>query len=286
MNPEIGKVCRAIGETWAWEILRPTAEFLRTVAERNPERFARAQATFALARLKKDKAGYIECWNNAPPSVVAELAKYMSGDLEAWKKEDLSAVSREAEILFETVLEKYGDCPDLALGAEGEPPESLAGQAKAELYELRHLRVGSLAPELEGEDLDGQRLKLRDFRGKVVVLSFWASWCAPCMRMLPQERALVERMKDKPFAMIGANGDSDRVAVKAVLKRERIVWPSFWTGGPRGAIPTAWNVRYWPTVYVLDPEGRIRFKANASIGLEEVVDGLLCESRQSRAQSD
>lgn len=284
MNPKIGKVCCALGDSWAWEIMRPTGEFLQTAAERNPERSVRAQATFALARLTKDKAGYIESWNNAPPSVAAQLAKYMSGDLQAWKNEDLGTVSRQAESLFKKVLEEYGDCRDLALGDKGEPAQSLACQAKAELRELQCLSVGKLAPELEGEDLDGHKLKLGDFRGKTVVLTFWASWCAPCMRMLPQERALVERMKDKPFAMIGVNGDSDRVALKAVVKQERITWPSFWTGGPGGPIPTAWNIRYWPTVYVLDPEGKIRFKANAGIGLEEVVDRLSSEFSQSRVQ--
>jgi thiol-disulfide isomerase/thioredoxin len=286
MNPKIGKVCRALGASWPWEIMRPTAEFLRTVADRNPDRTARAQATFALACLTKDKAGYIESWKYAPPSVVAELAKYVSGDLEKWKNEDLSTVRRQAESLFEAVIEKYADCPDLTQGAESEAAASLACQAKAELYELRHLMVGNLAPDLQGEDLEGRTLKLRDFRGKVVVVTFWASWCGPCMRMLPQERALVERMQGKPFAMIGVNGDSDRAGVKVVVREEGISWPSFWTGGPRGPIPTAWNVKYWPTVYVLDPEGRIRFKANAGIGLEEVVDRLLSETSQSRVQSD
>jgi thiol-disulfide isomerase/thioredoxin len=285
VNPEVGRVCRTLGESWAWEILRPTAEFLRTAAERNPNRLVRAQATFALARLTKDKAGYRESWESAPPSVVALLNQCLSGDLDAWKKEDLTTVTRQAERLFETVIDKYADCADQAQQGQERQPVLLAEQAKAELHELGHLAVGKVAPEVEGEDLDGRKLRLSDFRGKVVVLTFWASWCAPCMRMVPQERALVDRLKDKPFACIGVNGDSDRVALKAVREQQGITWPSFWSGGPAGPIPTAWNVRYWPTVYVLDPEGKIRFKANAGAGVEEVVDRLLLElADQQRAR--
>jgi hypothetical protein len=57
---------------------------------------------------------------------------------------------------------------------EGQP--TLGEEAGRELFELRHLRVGKTAPEIEGEDLDGKRFKLSDYRGKVVVLDFWGNW--------------------------------------------------------------------------------------------------------------
>ena len=66
-------------------------------------------------------------------------------------------------------------------------------------------RVGMPAPEIDGEDFDGMRVKLSDYRGKVVVVVFWASWCPPCCAMIPHERELVERNRDKPFAMLSVN---------------------------------------------------------------------------------
>ena len=101
-----------------------------------------------------------------------------------------------------------------------------------------------------------------DYRGKTVMLSFWASWCGPCMGLIPHERELVEQFKGRPFALIGVNGDPDKKELKPVLETNKITWRSFWAGekGPEGSIPMQWNVNGWPTIYVIDAEGVIRSK--------------------------
>src|SRR5436309_2133389 len=82
-------------------------------------------------------------------------------------------------------------------------------------------------------------------RGKVVVLVFTGSWCGPCVAMYPQERALVEKLKGKPFALLGVNSDKDRKEAKEHMAKEKNTWRSFWNGpdGPAGPIARAWNVR-------------------------------------------
>jgi len=101
-------------------------------------------------------------------------------------------------------------------------------------------------------------MKLSDYRGKVVVVSFWATWCIPCMEQVPHEKALVERMKGRPFVLIGVNGDNDREKAKAVSAREGVNWRSFWPGGAKRGTPLEWGVSLWPTVYVIDANGVIR----------------------------
>ncbi len=86
-------------------------------------------------------------------------------------------------------------------------------------------------PEIEGEDVDGTPMKLSDFRRKGIVISFWATWCGPCMGMVPDEKALVERMKGRPFVLVGVNGDEDRSAAKQLAAESEINWRSFWDGG-------------------------------------------------------
>ena len=95
--------------------------------------------------------------------------------------------------------------------------------------------------------------------------------------MYPHERSLVERLKDRPFALIGVNSDMDLDALAPVVERERITWRSFWNGegGTEGPISRLYNVRGWPTIYVLDAEGVIRFKNVRGDALDVAVDKLL-----------
>jgi len=97
--------------------------------------------------------------------------------------------------------------------------------------------------------------------------------------MYPHERSLVERLKDEPFALIGVNSDPDREALKEVLTKENITWRSFWDQDTRGEIATAWNVSSWPTIYVLDHEGVIRFKNVRGDALDEAIDTLMAEAK-------
>ena len=80
--------------------------------------------------------------------------------------------------------------------------------------------------------------------------------------MYPHERSLVERMKDRPFALIGVNSDTSLEKIKEVVAEEKISWRSFWNGpeGPDGRISSLWNVKGWPTIYIIDHEGVIRNK--------------------------
>ena len=86
--------------------------------------------------------------------------------------------------------------------------------------------------------------------------------------MYPHERSLVEKLKDQPFAIVGINSDSDLKALAPVLEKEQITWRSFWNGekGTKGGIAETWNVRGWPTIYVIDAKGVIRYK---SVGADE-----------------
>lgn len=90
--------------------------------------------------------------------------------------------------------------------------------------------------------------------------------------MFPHERSLVEKYKNEAFAIVGVNSDPDLVKLAEARKKDGITWRSFWNGeqGPSGPISTEWNVRGWPTLYILDAQGTIRYK---SVGAnEEAID--------------
>jgi len=95
--------------------------------------------------------------------------------------------------------------------------------------------------------------------------------------MYPHERSLVKRLEDKPFALLGVNSDQ-KERLRQVIAKEKMTWRSWWDGGStEGPIARRWNVRGWPTIYVLDHKGVIRFRDVRETELDRAVDQLLAE---------
>jgi hypothetical protein len=83
------------------------------------------------------------------------------------------------------------------------------------------------------------------------------------MADVPHERSLVKRLEKKPFVIVGVNSDKNRDAVRKLCADKGITWRSFWDGGSTsGPIGTRWNVRGWPTLYLIDGKGVIRYKGD------------------------
>ncbi|HEX3655561.1 MAG TPA: thioredoxin-like domain-containing protein [Pirellulales bacterium] len=202
--------------------------------------------------------------------VAAELNRPRAGERQS-----------EAIGLFTELARKYPDqevAPGLTIGA----------MARGSLFAIQNLSIGKTAPDIQAEDLDGVTFKLSDYRGKVVVLSFWASWCIPCMELVPRERELVEQYQSRPFALVGVNADNDREELKPLLKEHRITWRSFWCGekGSFGEIPVTWNVQGWPTAYLIDSAGVIRAKNVFGTALDKKIAELVAEAEKASPVPD
>jgi hypothetical protein len=105
------------------------------------------------------------------PKLAREFADLFGKEyLESLQRQHRAAAEEEVEAVFEQAARKFGDVkmPD-GQGTVGE-------KAEADLFEMRHLVVGKEAPDIEGEDQEGQKLKLSDYRGKVVLLDFWSEY--------------------------------------------------------------------------------------------------------------
>jgi RNA polymerase sigma factor (sigma-70 family) len=155
---------------------------------------------------------------------------------------------------------------------------STLGQiAEARLDDWYNLAVDKLAPEITGVDFEGKPLKLSDYRGKVVALVFWDTGCGPCMREIPREKALLERMKGRPFAILGVNTDADPAAARKVMETQGVTWPTWHDGKPgEGPLAKLYRVRGYPT-YVIDAEGKIRSKFSRGDSLDQLVEKLVTE---------
>jgi peroxiredoxin len=141
---------------------------------------------------------------------------------------------------------------------------------------LTPLPLNQPAPEINAMDLNNKAMRLSEFRGKVIVLVFWASTQDPFKTITGQLAALTQRMEMKPFVMLGVNGDKDRGEARRFSRKENLKMNSWQDGGStRGPIATAWGVDRWPFIYVIDQQGVIRFREVYGESLNKAVDKLL-----------
>lgn len=96
--------------------------------------------------------------------------------------------------------------------------------------------------------------------------------------MYPHERSLVEKLQGRPFALLGVNSDKDLATVKDAMRSEDLTWRSWWDGSTQGPISKFYNVRGWPTIYVIDPQGVIRYKNVRGDALEAALERLVEEA--------
>lgn len=229
-------------------------QLLETVIATNEDKDCQALATYSLGLLYKKNA------------------KEAQGD-------DRNSHILTAEKHFSIVSKKYADVK------QGE--ESLGKLAASQLLGLKmldQLQVGKPVPEMSGEDLNGKSLKLSNYKGKVTMLTFWATWCPPCMALVPHEIALAESLKDRPFALVGVNGDRLDDAVRDKIADHKITWRSF-KNEQAGQAPLSdiWGIDSWPTILVIDSEGMIRHLWTGSPGekeLDESIEGLVKQAEK------
>ena len=117
--------------------------------------------------------------------------------------------------------------------------------------------IGKPAPSFALRDLNRKQVSLSDFKGKVVILDFWATWCPPCVVEIPHFIALYEQYKDKGFAVVGISVDRKSVgAVKSFARKNRINYPILMADGQ---IQKAYgNIPAIPTTFVIDSAGIIK----------------------------
>src|SRR5262245_10840247 len=131
--------------------------------------------------------------------------------------------------------------------------------------------------EISGIDLNGQPMRLSDYRGKVVAVSFWFKECRYCVELFPHEKALVDKYRDQPFVLLGANNDPTIEIARAAERRHQLTWRSFYLGDPDGPIPKKYGIAAWPTTVIFDANGELRFRVEGKNpeAVDRAIDALL-----------
>jgi hypothetical protein len=165
-NPKLGILCRH-ARVYRYSYAE-TEDFLRSVMKQNPDHAVQGFAVYTLAVVLQDYARVSEDLKNPEKAKSWDRDRpQLAQKLRASAPEKLR---RESEELYQRAVDKYGDVkiPD--------SDHTLRSWAESALFELRYLQIGKVAPEIDGEDIDGQKFRLSEYRGKVVVLDFWGNW--------------------------------------------------------------------------------------------------------------
>jgi thiol-disulfide isomerase/thioredoxin len=139
------------------------------------------------------------------------------------------------------------------------------------------IKTGQRAPEFLARDSEGNAVKLSDFRGKVVLLDFWATWCGPCVMSIPHEKQLVKKFEGKPFVMIGVSLDRSADALNRFLSINPLPWRNIYEGAEE--LSDVWEVSAVPTFVLIDHEGIVRGRWEGADleNVEKRLKGLLAK---------
>ena len=118
------------------------------------------------------------------------------------------------------------------------------------------------APDFELSDLDGDRHRLSDYRGRVVIVNFWATWCPPCRAEMPSMQSAWEQLEDEGVMMLGIDVGEDEDTIFQFTADYPVDFPLLLDLDSR--VTAEWPVRGLPTTFVVDPQGRIVYRAIGS----------------------
>ena len=137
--------------------------------------------------------------------------------------------------------------------------------------------VGQPAGAVKFTALDGRAVDLAALRDKVLLLDFWATWCGPCRRELPQVKQVYDELHPKGFEVLGIGFDRDRNALEKTVREQNIPWPQNFAVNGDNPLGRQFGIDHFPSMWLVDQKGRVRF-ISAGADLRGKVLNLMQES--------
>jgi peroxiredoxin len=181
-------------------------------------------------------------------------------------------VFEDDEKAAELINQLKKDFPETKRGKDADNILASMEQQKEAKKIQKSLAPGTKFPDFEEKDLDGKALSIANYKGKVVLIDFWAVWCGPCVAELPNVLKAYEAYHGKGFEIIGISLDRDEKKLKDFLEEKKMTWPQYFDGkGWENKLAAKYGVKSIPATYLLDGEGKIIDKNLRGKALEEAV---------------
>ncbi len=200
----------------------------------------------------------IKAWFRKTDGAIMKVAADMTSFMKAQGQPGVEAVQFTLTVKTLKLNEPIGEKTfKFEPPADAQKVEDLFDVGAMQEEEPQHPSVGKPAPEFEGQTLDGRTVKLADLlaEDKVVLLDFWASWCGPCMKELPELQDAWEQVEGEKVAFVGINRDFSKEAAQSAVEDLGLTFPSVHDG--TGEIAGRYNVQSIPTVVLIGPDGTV-----------------------------
>ena len=160
--------------------------------------------------------------------------------------------------------------------------ETLGGVVEKLIFKMDHLSIGQRLPEAEAEDLTGNMRAFSENEGKVMIVDFWATWCAPCLTAFPHHADLVNKYLGEPLMFLAVSNDKAREDMDDFLKENDYPF-EYRYAPPDGELIARWNIVHLPTTYLVDHNGIIRGAVESlePEELDRIVGGLIQDAKAS-----
>jgi thiol-disulfide isomerase/thioredoxin len=235
---------KAIEHDWFADNEEMALRYLKNEPDGPVKALAQIIATMARAQAGRHDealARYMELMNGLGKSDQEDFATSFS---ETFATSAVAAgefaIARQ---VYQALQEQFPDSP------------SLRDKVARELGRLD--RVGKPAPGFEAQDLSGKAVRLESFKGKYVMVDFWATWCAPCIGELPRLQAAYRKYHGAGFEILSISLDETRTAVTDFVKVRKLPWPQLHNGTAGADLVDAFGVSSIPAAYLIDPDGKI-----------------------------
>ena len=189
----------------------------------------------------------------------------------------LEMANQHQEMLkvFEKLEERYPDDHDV-LDELARIHEKLGNTELAEEYRKKadpmSELIGKVVPNFSATDLDGKPISLQQYRGKVVLLDFWAVWCGPCLTEIPNVKRVYDTYKDQGFDIIGVSLDTDETRLRNYLKKNNISWRQIFSGQKwKSPLAQQYHIRSIPAPWLIARDGTLISREARGVKLERLV---------------